>query len=103
LGFGVVAAPGRWAEHPKEERQPMRQAHRPDWEALVDAHPLVQAADAHVREVLEVVIAGLLPVTEYGAALLVWLDARRRARAELRLPLIQGSSTPTIASREVVA
>jgi len=37
-----------------------------------------------VREVLEEVMAGLLPVAEYGAALLVWLDARRRARLARR-------------------
>ncbi|MDB5065491.1 MAG: hypothetical protein JWM18_1925 [Chloroflexi bacterium] len=81
----------------------MRPAHGPEWEALIDEHPLVRAADARVREVLEAVMAGSLPVTEYGAALLVWLDARRRARAELRLPLILTPSAPTRTALEVVA
>jgi hypothetical protein len=81
----------------------MRPARRPEWEALIDEHPLVRAADAHVREVLEEVMAGLLPVAEYGAALLVWLDARRRARAELGLPVILIPSASTRTSLEVVA
>jgi hypothetical protein len=65
----------------------MRRAHHPEWEARVDEHPLVRAADVHVREVLEDVIAGRRPVREYGEALLVWLDARRHAREELGLPV----------------
>jgi hypothetical protein len=61
----------------------VRRCRDPELEALVDAHPLVRAADARVREALEVVMAGA-PVRIYGDALMVWLDARHRARAGLR-------------------
>jgi hypothetical protein len=48
----------------------------------LDQHPLVRAADALVRAVLAAVIAGA-PVQRYGEALMVWLQARRRARRQL--------------------
>ncbi|MEA2670941.1 MAG: hypothetical protein QOG45_1161 [Chloroflexota bacterium] len=47
----------------------------------LDQYPLVRAADALVRAVLAAVIAGA-PVQRYGEALMVWLQARRRARRQ---------------------
>ncbi|HEV7464660.1 MAG TPA: hypothetical protein VGP96_00060 [Candidatus Dormibacteraeota bacterium] len=55
--------------------------HRAD-DPRLDRHPLVRAADALVRAVLAAVIAGA-PVQRYGEALMVWLQARRRARQQL--------------------
>lgn len=73
-----------------------RHSSDPRVEALVDADPEVQAADARVAAALAAAMNGSGRVEDYSAALLEWVQARRRARARYG-----GAPSATLAAADI--